>query len=571
MNMSNNEQSYTVSVVIPAYNAQRYVGRAIDSALAQTRRPDEIIVVDDGSTDNTAEVIRSYGSKVCFIGQENGGASVARNTGIEAARSEWIAFLDADDEWLPEKLQLQIEHLMRNPDLKWSCGNYYTSSPDKQERRLTFTPDRYADLLTCDEVFGNYLNACARGVCARTSTVIVRKDLLLRAGLFLVGQLWAQDMDMFLRIAYRSSKIGFVCAPLSVYYHGVPDSITQTNLGFVEQRISLIDRHLAISEEFGRADDFKLCASNMLESWVRAAVHKKRPRDAYRFVRKFPTLLAAPLRAEVRLRAISPGFFGFCLDGYFRCKRFFSRFHHNIRPGTYLRLMALGGRISAEVEPGSRILDVGSYDGAIANHVRRRVADLDVTVVDLDESGLAAAGKMGLKTCNASAMDMPFEGASADAVLCLDLIEHVDNDVDLVREISRVLKCGGKLILTTPCANGVIFPFMSKQANEEINRKWGHVRIGYSLEGLEAMLDEVGLKIEKRSGYFNAFTRFAYWLRYLSGWRVPGRDAFYRMIVRLERRLRLKTHEHYLVCRKVEIAAGKGRDAASEGDSEQCQ
>ena len=566
------KHTFSVTAVIPVYNGQEYVGRAIESILAQSRAADEIIVVDDGSTDGTADVVRSFGDKVIFIQQENAGASVARNAGIKAAGSEWIAFLDADDEWLPDKLRLQFEHLMRNPDLEWSCGNYYASSPDKQERRLMFTPDRYADLLTCDEVFGNYLNACARGVCARTSTVIVRRDLLLRAGLFLVGQLWAQDMDMFLRIAYRSSRIGFVSAPLSVYYHGMLDSITQANLGFVEQRISLIDRHLAISEEFGKAEDFKLCASNMLGSWVRAAISGKMPRDACRFAREFPMLLAAPLRAEVRLRAMAPGFFlGFCLDGYFRCKRFFWRFHHNIRPGTYLRLKALGGRISAEVEPGSRMLDVGSYDGSIASHVKRRVAGLDVTVVDLDESGLAAARRMGLKTCNASALDMPFESGSIDAALCLDLIEHVDDDAGLIREISRVLKCDGKLILTTPCENGVIFPFMSKQENEDLNRRWGHVRVGYSLEGLETMLADAGLKIEKRGGYFNVLTRFAFWLRYLSGWRVPGRGAAYRLIVRLEGCVRLKTHEHYLVCRKMEIVAGEGRGAASKDDSERCQ
>ncbi len=98
MDPSNDRQSYAVSVVIPAYNAEKYIGRAIDSVLAQTRQPDEIIVVDDGSTDNTPNAIKSYGSKVYYIHQENGGASVARNTGIEAAKSEWIAFLDADDE-----------------------------------------------------------------------------------------------------------------------------------------------------------------------------------------------------------------------------------------------------------------------------------------------------------------------------------------------------------------------------------------------------------------------------------------------------------------------------------------
>ncbi|MHC5190567.1 MAG: glycosyltransferase family 2 protein, partial [Planctomycetota bacterium] len=82
-----------ISVVIPAYNAEKHIARAIDSVLAQTRPADEIIVVDDGSTDATAEVVRSYGEKVIFIQQENAGVSVARNAGIEAASGDWIAFL----------------------------------------------------------------------------------------------------------------------------------------------------------------------------------------------------------------------------------------------------------------------------------------------------------------------------------------------------------------------------------------------------------------------------------------------------------------------------------------------
>ncbi|MHC5141971.1 MAG: glycosyltransferase family 2 protein, partial [Planctomycetota bacterium] len=113
-----------ISVVIPAYNAEKHIARAIESVLAQTRPADEVIVIDDGSSDATAEVVRSFGDKVIFIQQENAGASVARNAGIEAATSDWIAFLDADDEWLPNKLQLQVEHFKRNPDLLWATGNY---------------------------------------------------------------------------------------------------------------------------------------------------------------------------------------------------------------------------------------------------------------------------------------------------------------------------------------------------------------------------------------------------------------------------------------------------------------
>ncbi|HOM77565.1 MAG TPA: glycosyltransferase family A protein, partial [Anaerohalosphaeraceae bacterium] len=89
----------SISVVIPAYNCQAYIRRAIDSVLGQSRPADEIIVVDDGSTDGTAEAVRTYGAKVILIQQENAGVSAARNAGIRAASGDWIAFLDADDEW----------------------------------------------------------------------------------------------------------------------------------------------------------------------------------------------------------------------------------------------------------------------------------------------------------------------------------------------------------------------------------------------------------------------------------------------------------------------------------------
>ncbi len=134
--------SMRISVVIPAYNAGRYIGRAIDSVLAQTRPAEEIIVVDDGSTDNTAEIAGAYGDRIRFIRQENAGASVARNTGIAAATGNWIAFLDADDEWLPEKLRLQTEHLERNPDLTWTTANYVRCYCDSNRREDDLAGER---------------------------------------------------------------------------------------------------------------------------------------------------------------------------------------------------------------------------------------------------------------------------------------------------------------------------------------------------------------------------------------------------------------------------------------------
>lgn len=100
-----------VSIVIPTFNRALLVGKAIESVLAQTYQDFEVIVVDDGSTDNTAEELARFGDRICLIQQTNKGVSAARNTGIRAARGKWIAFLDSDDQWIPSKLDRQLDCL----------------------------------------------------------------------------------------------------------------------------------------------------------------------------------------------------------------------------------------------------------------------------------------------------------------------------------------------------------------------------------------------------------------------------------------------------------------------------
>ena len=104
----------SVSVVIPAYNAAHFIRRALDSVLGQTVSVHEIIVVDDGSKDSTCDVVRSYGSRVKLLVQENGGPSAARNKGISSSTGEFIAFLDADDWWSPTKIEKQLNELALN-------------------------------------------------------------------------------------------------------------------------------------------------------------------------------------------------------------------------------------------------------------------------------------------------------------------------------------------------------------------------------------------------------------------------------------------------------------------------
>ncbi len=107
----------TISVIIPTYNYARFLREAIDSALAQTYPPLEVIVVDDGSTDETPQVLAEYGGRIRAVRQKNQGVAAARNTGVAAARGEYIAILDSDDLWKPGKLELQIARFEADPDL----------------------------------------------------------------------------------------------------------------------------------------------------------------------------------------------------------------------------------------------------------------------------------------------------------------------------------------------------------------------------------------------------------------------------------------------------------------------
>ena len=109
-----------ISCIMPVFNGERYLGEALDSFLGQTYRPLEVIVVDDGSTDGTAGVVARYGERIAYLFQPNAGPAAARNLGLGAARGEFVAFLDADDLWHPEKLARQMARFRARPELDMS-------------------------------------------------------------------------------------------------------------------------------------------------------------------------------------------------------------------------------------------------------------------------------------------------------------------------------------------------------------------------------------------------------------------------------------------------------------------
>jgi glycosyltransferase involved in cell wall biosynthesis len=198
-----------VSAVITGYNYARFLPAAIESVIGQTRVPDEIIVVDDGSTDNTAEVVGRYAaSGVRYVYRPNGGAGAARNTGIRECSGELIAFLDGDDRWLPQKTALQIAHFERHPSVGLVTGSesqVYESggAPYSLHRKPIGATSFYPRILV-ENTIGN------------PSLVMVHRECFERVGLFDEGMRLGQDWDMWIRIA-RAFQVGVVDAVLILF------------------------------------------------------------------------------------------------------------------------------------------------------------------------------------------------------------------------------------------------------------------------------------------------------------------------------------------------------------------
>ena len=190
-----------VSVVVPAYNAARTLARTIESVATQVPPPLEIIVVDDGSTDDTLAVARALAG-VRVIEQANGGPSAARNAGLFTASGDWVAFADADDVWLPGKLALQERCVRRIPEAVLVAGDWVRTAISSCPGRARVRLYGYPDLLTMNRF--------------QTSTVLVRRDVATALTGFDTALDGAEDWDMWLRCS-RVGPIAKLEAPVVVY------------------------------------------------------------------------------------------------------------------------------------------------------------------------------------------------------------------------------------------------------------------------------------------------------------------------------------------------------------------
>lgn len=208
-----------VSVVIPTYNAGVTVNASIESILRQTYRAFEIIVVDDGSTDDTQEKLQQYSDRIRYIYQENQERSSARNTGMAIAQGEFIAFLDADDTWLPYKLESQVQIMAADPEIALVYSQAYLQAENGEIVGLTggIFPDDPPEAFYRRLLLGNLIPS---------PTPLLRRSTVKQVGGFDLALRQGEDWDYWLRVA-RVGKVKGIPEPLACYRVGSTANLLQ--------------------------------------------------------------------------------------------------------------------------------------------------------------------------------------------------------------------------------------------------------------------------------------------------------------------------------------------------------
>ena len=247
----------TFSVVIPVYNGGATIARAIESVLGQSYAAFELIVVDDGSTDETARVVAGLGRRVVYLHQANAGVSAARNKGAEYAKGEWLAFLDADDWYYPERLRWHAEWIARDPGLDFLTGDYDYRRPDGSliSRSMEIT-EAGARLLqkanSAREVVmsADDMEPFVENHFGDTHTLSVPRRTFMRLGGYPLGRAVCEDVNFLIRLCAVSNRAGVICEPMGVYLIR-PDSATRRD-PLRSQRLT-VEALLPLKRELGDA------------------------------------------------------------------------------------------------------------------------------------------------------------------------------------------------------------------------------------------------------------------------------------------------------------------------------
>ncbi|MEQ8314582.1 MAG: glycosyltransferase family A protein [Gammaproteobacteria bacterium] len=223
----------SVAVIVPTFNRSAVLPRALDSVLAQTIQPEQICVVDDGSTDDTAALIARHYPQLTYLVQGNAGVSAARNLGVRNTNARWLAFLDSDDEWLPQKLEIQLQAASDHPDTRlvhcdeiWIRNGRRVNPMNKHKK-------------SGGDIFGQCLNLCA----ISPSAAVLRRDLFDQMGGFDPEFPACEDYDLWLRVCARY-PVTYIDTPLLKKYGGHEDQLSKKYWGLDRFRVRALAKLL---------------------------------------------------------------------------------------------------------------------------------------------------------------------------------------------------------------------------------------------------------------------------------------------------------------------------------------
>lgn len=273
-----------VSIIIPTYNYGRYLRRAVDSALNQSYANVEVIVVDDGSSDDTQAILSTYGDRIANVRQPNRGASAARNLGLARARGEYIAFLDADDAYAPDNIARKLDYLLRHPEYRWCYSNCVWVDASGREG---LRGDQIERMLISLRAEGKVFLRALEGYLLGSNLFLFHRDVLHAIGGFDEALAVMEDYDLFIRAAHDYA------------------------IGYVDEVLVRIFEHADSHGSAGgkpRGYFYRWRLNRKLASLYPEAVRqvgrpwRRMQADVYRNLAQSALARAAPLRAQVLLR-----------------------------------------------------------------------------------------------------------------------------------------------------------------------------------------------------------------------------------------------------------------------------
>ena len=445
-----------VSVIITTYNRGRFVCAAIESVLAQNFRDAEIIVVDDGSRDDTYKLLKRYGSSIYYIYQKNKGRSVARNNGIRLSRGEYAAFLDDDDIWLPGKLESQVAFLDSHPAC--ALAHTFTELMDERGQPLKKETKKHLRLYRRALRSGYVYEAMSRVCLMFTSSVVMRRHCLSKVGLFDPSMETFEDWDIYLRLALKY-EIGVIPEPLvRIRIHAAHSTQDE----FTRGRISVSLKHLGILDSL---DDPASRARARYNFYLHLA-------NAYYIAMDTEKIRGYILRALSLNLPVLP-----------RLNLGFNLWAVLLFPGLVRKIRGIkaASGLAKRQDYPQRIKPLETFGGPLASHLKRYefaarfckgmvvldaasgvgygsgyLADIAKEVIGLDISAEAityAKEHYQKENTRFEVMDvcsLNFPDRYFDLVCSFETLEHLNEPLKFLAQIKRVLKEDGILIISTP-------------------------------------------------------------------------------------------------------------------------